>query len=187
VRLSARPRLAIALAAGALVVLAVIVLAAGSGGGDDPAPAPLPPPPRAERTLSAPRAGITMRVPAGWTARRAGGGLTMRSADRSVALAVVRPRGATSSARVLREAARDLRRRYRVRSARPAPARRLAGLPAIGLVLDARIRSRPVRSLVSAAQGRRRAWLAEVFASARAPAARLAEGQVALNSLRLRG
>lgn len=111
----------------------------------------------------------------------------MRSPDRASALAVVAPPRALGNARLLRSAAKDLRRRYRVERAGPGDGKRLAGLPTVSVVVTARSRRTRVRVLLAAVQGRRRAWLVEVFASAGAPAARLAEAQVALNSLRLRG
>jgi len=111
----------------------------------------------------------------------------MRSPDSAMAIAVVAPPQAPGNARLLRSAASELRRRYRVERAGPGDGRKLAGLPTSSIVVTARSRRTRLRVLVAAVQGRRRAWLVEVFFSAGAPTARLAEGQVALNSLRLRG
>ncbi len=111
----------------------------------------------------------------------------MRAPDRSMGIAVVAPPRAVGNARLLRSAARELRRRYRVERAGPGPERELAGRPTASIVVIARSRRTRLNVLAAAVQGRRRAWLVEVFTSAGAPAARLAEGQVALNSLRLRG
>ena len=172
-----------------LVGAAAVALVSGSEGGAGREPGAPPPPPRAGRTASVPAVGISARPPLGWSASRSSRALTMRSPGRAMAIAVVAPRGATGSARLLRSAASELRRRYRVERAGPGDGQKLAGLPTSSIVVTARSRRTRVRLrvLVAAVQGRRRAWLVEVFFSAGAPTARLAEGQVALNSLRLRG
>ncbi len=111
----------------------------------------------------------------------------MRAPDRSVGIAVVAPPRAVGNARLLKSAASEVERRYRVERVAPGDGRRLARRPTASIVVTARSRRTRLRVLVSSVQGRRRAWLVQVFAAVGVPAARLAEGQVALNSLRLRG
>jgi len=115
--------------------------------------------------------------------------LVFRSRDRSAVLSIFSPsRAPRGAAAVLQAGLREIRSSYTDIEARPGDGRRVAGLPTSAVVISARNRRGvPVRILVAAAQGRRRAWLVQVFTAAEGSTARLVEAQVALGSLMLEG
>lgn len=172
-----------------LVAIGVAALAGGKSDEDsDAAQAPLPPPPRAGEEVVYEEIGVRVNRPPGWTVSRGGRTLAFRSLDRTAALSISSPPGRRSSAQVLRSALREIRDSYTDVTARPSDGRRVSGLPTSGVVVSARNRRGvPVRILVAAAQGRRRAWLVQVAAASDGSTARLVEAQVALGSLTLRG
>jgi len=125
--------------------------------------------------------------PPGWRASRVGRSLRLRSPDRSALLAVASPRGTRSSARVLRQALRGLQKTYRDVKVSAGPQRQVAGLPtASAVVRTANKSGAKLRVLVAAPQGRRRAWVVELFAVEGAGQG-LVDARAALDSLRLRG
>ena len=174
-----------------LVLLAVLVVRV-LGGGDDEAEVadttPFAPAPQTRGMLRHKAIGATIRAPRRWRHTRAGRSLALRSPDGSVLVSVSLPRGTDRSAAVLQTGVGAIRRQYRQVEVVGNVRRRVAGLPA-NSVVTAATNSRGVRLriLTSAAQGRRRAWLVQVFAATRAKTTRVAEAQVALGSLRLRG
>ena len=176
---------AVTLAVVLLVVLGVRVL----GGGEDEAAdtTPLPPAPQTSGVLRHKAIGATIRPPRRWRHRRAGRSLTLRSPDGTVLVSVSLPRGTDRSAAVLEAGVGAIRRQYRQVEVFGSVRRRVADLPANSVVTGAtNSRGVRLRILTSAPQGRRRAWLVQVFAAARAKEARVAQAQVALGSLRLR-
>lgn len=178
-----------AIAAGALVVLVAVaaLFAGGDGdGGDARDAAPLPAPELA-RSFTDPRLGLSVRRPADWTARKRRGVVRLASPRRGVIVAISAPARRRYARRLLNEAVDAVR--DSLRGAREVGEMRtatLAGLPARTRVVRGRnARGEPVRVLVSTLRGRRRAYLVEVFAAESASAARLAEAQAVLGSLRL--
>jgi hypothetical protein len=184
-----RTRRAAAIGAATLLVLAAVALAArGCGGEGGPAQGDLAVPAAGELTR-APAIGVALRGPDGWGKQRGRRSLRFRSPDRSTLLSVSLPPRARRSAALLRDARAALKRGYRdVRLGRSA-GRTLAGLPAVSAAASATTGSGDrVQILLAAVQGRRRAWLVQVFsAPGRQAGRRLVEAQVALGTIRLRG
>ena len=150
----------------------------------------LPAPPRGGAEATYKEIGVKLSGPPGWSLSRGGRALVFRSRDRAAVLSISSPprESTTTAVNVLQSALRAIRRSYTDVSARPGDGRRVAGLPTSGVVVSARNRrGARVRALVTAAQGRRRAWVVQVFATAGSSTARLVEAQVALESLRLDG
>lgn len=150
----------------------------------------LPAPPRGGAEATYKEIGVKLSGPPGWSLSRGGRALVFRSRDRAAVLSIYSPprESTTTAVTVLQSALRAIRRSYTDVSARPGDGRRVAGLPTSGVVVSARNRrGARVRALVTAAQGRRRAWVVQVFATAGSSTARLVEAQVALESLRLDG
>lgn len=177
--------------------IAVVVLLAGVGIGgltggesdpDPPAP-PMPAAPRGGAQVALEQIGAALKRPPGWSLSRGARELVFRSRDRAAVLSISSPpQGPSTAAALLKSALRAIRRSYSDVTARPGDGRRVAGLPTSGVVVSARNRRGVrVRVLVAAAQGRRRAWLVQVFATGGSSTARLVEAQVALRSLRLEG
>ena len=103
-------------------------------------------------------------------------------------MAVSAPPHARRAARLLRTALGAIRRHYQDVEVSGTARLRLDGRPARSRILRARNpRGTTLRVLVAAAQGRRRAWLVEVFSAEPPSPRRLLETQVALRSLRLSG
>jgi hypothetical protein len=131
--------------------------------------------------------GARIRMPRGWLRERHRRAIVLRSPDSTTIMSISEPPGADSSRAVLGAAVDAIRRGYRrVRVRRIGG--KVAGLPAVNRVVSA-TNKRGIRLniLVSAAQGRRRAWLIEVFSGPGARGERLPEAQVSLGTLRLRG
>lgn len=165
------------------------VLAGGGEGDREPAALPLPAAPQGGAEVALEQIGVTLRRPPGWSLSRGGRELVFRSRDRAAVLSISSPPQAPSTAAaLLKSALRAIGRSYSDVTARPGDGRRVAGLPTSGVVVSARNRRGVrLRVLVAAVQGRRRAWLVQVFATGGSSTARLVEAQVALQSLRLEG
>jgi hypothetical protein len=186
------------IAVGGLLLLIVIGLVVGLSGGDDEAeqaardralgpPRGTPAPPRAARGRRVRSAmGAAISRPRRWRAGASRTRIELRSPGRTALLLVQSTAADVSGRAVLRAALVGVRRGYRDVRVVSTEDARVAGRPATSLVVDARNRrGTHLRILVSAVQGRRRAWLVEVFAAAGTRA--LVDAQLALNSLRLSG
>lgn len=174
------------------VVLVLVVVGAISIGGDedegDADTSPLPAPPRAGEVIRQPAIGATIRKPRRWSHSRADRSITLRGPDRTVIMSVSLPPGADRSAAVLQSGVAELRRQYRGVRVVGADRRRVGGLPTNSVVTAAtNARGTKLRILTSAPQGRRRAWLVQIFSAAGTKPRRLAEAQVAIGTLRLTG
>ena len=175
------------------VVLVLVLVGAISIGGDEDEgdvadTSPLPLPPRAGGVIRQPAIGATIRKPRRWSHSRDGRSLTLRGPDRTVIMSVSLPPGADRSAAVLQSGVAELRRQYRGVRVVAADRRRVAGLPTNSVVTAAtNARGTKLRILTSAPQGRRRAWLVQIFSAAGTKPRRLAEAQVAIGTLRLTG
>lgn len=184
--LSGRDRLLIGLfvLANVAVVLGVVFL---RGSDDKDSKDKTPPIPRAGRLVVNRAIGARIHRPRGWTAKRADRAITLRSPDSTTIMSISQPPGATSNRAVLSSAVSVIEQSYRSVKARPIRGK-VAGHPTVSRVVSA-TNKRGVRLniLVSAPQGRNRAWLVEVFSGPGARAKRLPEAQVALGTLRLRG
>lgn len=131
--------------------------------------------------------GARIRKPRGWKERNGGRSIVLRSPDSTTIMSISQPPGGVRSGAVLRSAVGVIGSGYRKVSSRGLRGK-VAGLPTVSRVLSAtNAKGVRLRILVSAPQGRRRAWLVQVFAGPGAEAKRLPEAQVALGTLRLRG
>jgi hypothetical protein len=163
-----------------------------SSGDEEPAPetsgqAAIPPPRTADR-LVARRAGISIEKPRGWMGRHTRRTVRLRSSDGTTLVVVSAPPGARLSRRLLRTAVAVFRRRYENVRVGGTASRRLGGYPALGRLLSARNRRGVhLQTMLAAVQGRRRAWLVQVFTAEGSPPSQVLESQVALRSLRLSG
>jgi hypothetical protein len=103
-------------------------------------------------------------------------------------MVVSAPPDAHRGARLLRAAVGVISRHYEDVEISGGEGGRFGGRPSRSRVLRARNRrGTRLRVLVAAAQGRRRAWLIEVFSAEPPRPRRLLETQAALSSLRLSG
>jgi hypothetical protein len=174
-----------------IAVLAVVMLT-GSDGDDDSktdSSASQPPAPRSGPVVVNRAIGARIRKPKGWQATRPGRSINLRSPDGTTLMSVSQPPGGTRSSDVLRTAVAAIRQQYRRVSARPLGGRgRISGLPTRSVVVSAtNKKGTRLTILVSAPQGRARAWLVQVFSGPGARAKRLPEAQVSLGTLLLRG
>jgi len=126
-------------------------------------------------------------VPQGWKTARKEGVLTLRSRDGSVQVGIASPGPADGSAAVFKQAIGALRDGYESVEVTPAPQQELGGLTARSVAVRARSDNVDLRVLAAVAKGKERAYLVEVFTSTTASPKAVAEAQVLLNSLRLRG
>lgn len=179
-------------AAALAVVLALGIIGTIATGGDDDEvdadTSPLAASPRPGRLVEHSAIGARIRKPRRWTHRREGRSITLRSPDGTVIMSVSLPPGTDRSAAVLDTGVAAIREQYsRVRVV-GADTRRVANLPAQSVVTSAtNSRGTQLRVLTSAAQGRTRAWLVQIFSAAGTKERRLAEAQVAIGTLRLTG
>ncbi len=187
-------RAALMAVVGLLVAIPVtrIVRGAGdddAGGGDSPplAAAELP---EVGETRFDRKLGVALRLPAGWKRSTEKGAVSFRSEDGSVLIAISAPGPAEDSKEIHRAAVEAIERKYRAVevSTRDGEAR-LGKRPAELAAISARQPKdrAPLRILVVAARGEKRAYLVEVFAAGENPNAALVEAQVLLNHLRIEG
>ena len=170
-----------------IVVLGVVLLARSDDGDEADATRPVPPPPRAGRAVENRAIGARIRKPRGWVHRRVGNALNLRSPDSTTIVSISLPPGATNNTDVLRSAQSEIRRQYRRVKVARQPGR-VAGLPTVSVVISAVNRKgTPLNIFVSAAQGRNRAWLVQIFSAPGARSKRLPEAQVSIGTLRLSG
>ena len=166
------------------VILGVVLL---RGSDDDDSKDSAPKAPRAGRVVANHAIGARIRKPRGWAAKRGDRSITLRSPDSTTIMSISQPPGGVTNRAVLRDAVTVIEQSYRGVKARPLRGK-VAGHRTVSRVVSA-TNKRGVRLniLVSAPQGRKRAWLVEVFSGPGARAKRLPEAQVALGTLRLRG
>jgi hypothetical protein len=136
------------------------------------------------------RLGVALRVPRGWERGRKAGAATYESRDGTVLVAVSAPGPARDAGRIHRTALDAARSEYRaVEVLARSDNRRVGGRPATVTALGARNprTGAPLRLLVATAEGRRRAYLTEVFAGGREPGEAVLEAQALLDNLALEG
>jgi len=173
--------------ANVVVVLGVVLLAKSDDGEGGPPDSTGPKLPRAGLAVENRAIGARIRKPKGWMHTRADRSLILRSPDSTTILSVSLPPGATNSAGVLRSAQATIRREYRRVKVALQPGR-VADLPTVSVVVSAVNRKGTLLNIfVSAAQGRDRAWLVQVFSAPGARGKRLPEAQRAIGTLRLSG
>ena len=168
------------------VILAVVLLRS-SGDDGDSKKRDAQSGPRARRVVVNRAIGARIRKPRGWSVKRGERAITLRSPDSTTIMSISQPPGAVSSRDLVSSAVAAIRQDYRRVSTRRL-AGKVAGLPTVSRVVSATNKRRVrLNILVSAPQGRGRAWLVEVFSGPGARVKRLPEAQVALGTLRLRG
>lgn len=188
--LRGRDRLLIAavVLANAVVVVAVLTLTGSDdedpGGRAETTP---PPAPAAGPAVANPAIGARLRKPKGWTDERSANSLILRSPDATTLVSISLPPGVTTASSVLRSARAAIAEEYRDTTFKRQPGE-VAGLPTVSLAASAVNRKgTPLNIFVSAAQGRERAWLVEIFSAPGARSRRLPEAQVAIGTLQLSG
>jgi hypothetical protein len=128
------------------------------------------------------------RVPVGWNATQEQSILKLRSPDRSTEVAISAPAARGQVDPVLDSLLSEIKARYRGVSVAPGTGKEVGGLKAKGAVVAARTGDgTALRMLVAVASGKAHTYLVQVVTARDAPAQRLAEAQLALNALRLRG
>lgn len=138
-------------------------------------------------SLGARSLGVTVRHPRNWTAVRKNGAVRLERKDKTAALSISAPGSAKESRRLLEEGVGSVSSRYKRVKKLGTDGRRLGGLPAESTALSAvNRRGTPLRILVGVAEGRRKAYLVNLFTARDRSSARLLEAQVILNSLRLK-
>jgi hypothetical protein len=180
------------LAAAALIALVVvgIVIAGGGSGGSDSKTTPVAPlPETAGPRIENHAIGATIARPRRWTARTARNAIELRDPDGATAVSVSLPPRTDRSAAVLRAAVEGVRANYNDVRVRPGPAKEVGGRPAVSAVVSAKTRGgASINVLLSAVQGRSRAWLVQVVSGRDRRGGRgLVEAQLALGTLALRG
>jgi hypothetical protein len=184
----------VALMAAVGLLVAVPVTFAVRGGGDDDEEAPAPPaveePAVGELEFDR-KLGVELRLPEGWRRKdEKGGVVSFRSQDGTTLVAVSAPGPAKDYESIAGAAIDSIESEYRKAEVKDRiNDLELGGLPAKTAAIAAvNPESRdPVRILVSAAKGEKRAYLVEVFAAGKDPNAALVEAQALLNNLRLEG
>jgi hypothetical protein len=170
------------MAAASFVVAVPATLLIRSGGEDEPAPgAPEPTEHVRERAL-----GVLAALPAGWRQRKRQGVLRLRNQERTVGMTVSAPGPADDADEIFDTAREVIREEYRRVETRRRFRARLGGRPARAAVFSALDAEHGTPLIIDAmvAEGRRRAYLVEVFTDARGGAAARAEGQAVLRFLR---
>jgi hypothetical protein len=128
------------------------------------------------------------RVPVGWSATQEQSVLKLRSRDRSAEIAISAPAARGQVDPVLATLVREIESRYQGVSVAPGAGKQVGGLDAKGAVVSAHgDDGTALRMLVAVASGKAHTYLVQVLTARDAPTRRLAEAQLALNTLRLRG
>jgi hypothetical protein len=175
--------------AAALIGGLVLLVAGGGGDGGDSAPA------SSNRitelqdkllkhTVVNTQDGISVRRPANWADDKVHGVITLRSADRCVAINLSAPAGAGSAARLRRDSLRALRAGFKKVRVGPGGRAQLGGVPTTSSTLqltDDAGHSR--RVLLSVGKGENHAYLTEVVLGNPACADDLRIAQVILTSI----
>jgi hypothetical protein len=130
----------------------------------------------------------SIRLPSGWSATQEQSVLKLRSRDRSAEIAISAPASQGQADPVLASLLREIEVRYQGVSVAPGAGKEVGGLDAKGAVVSAHTGDgTALRMLVAVASGKAHTYLVQVLTARGAPTRRLAEAQVALNTLRLRG
>jgi hypothetical protein len=172
-----------------LVVVGVVIAGDGSKGEPDAGTAPTAAAPQTSGRRVENRAiGASIARPTRWTVRN-GKAIELRDPDGATAVSVSSPARTDRSAAVLRAAVEGVRADYEDVQVTAGPAKRVGGQPAVSAVVNATDPGGTrINVLLSAAQGRRRAWLVQVVSGPDRRGGRgLVEAQVALGTLVLRG
>jgi hypothetical protein len=169
-----------------LVAIPVTILI--RGGGDEESAAPTLAAPALNPGVKSRALDVSYQVPEGWKESKKAKAIQLRSNDRSVLIAIASPAPASKSGPLLDDTLASIRSGYRDVRIQPGSGRQVGGLDAKGAVVAAKTRDgNELRIVVAVAEGKKRAYLVEVFTAVSADPERLREAQVALNSVRLEG
>jgi hypothetical protein len=174
-------------AAGAAVpaaVIVVLIIATSGGGKSTRSQNPLLP--ALVSTFSDRAAGISGRLPGGWTATDKRQIVRLESQDRSAIVALAAFPGAKRAPTLLASAVVTVRQKFPDVKIRSAPGTRLAGLPARSAVLTGHNQQKvPIRILLAAARGKTHAYVMDVFTAQGTPGAVFVQIQQIITNLRL--
>ena len=177
-------------AVGLLVAIPVTLIVRGGDDDNEPAPTADPVVPAVGQVRFDRELGVELRLPAGWKRSKEKGAVSFRSGDGSVLVAISAPGPDEDAKAIHRAAVEAIESKYRAAEvvSRDETAK-LGNRPADVTAISARQPQdrAPVRILVVTANGKNRAYLAEVFAAGEDPSAALVEAQVLLNNLRIKG
>jgi hypothetical protein len=173
-----------AMALGAILVIAAIIggLVLLGGGDDEDGVGEAE---ELQTSLVDPETGIAARWPPDWTKLEKEGKFAFQSPDKTVLVAVSAPAPASEAASVRKAVIAATAETYRNPTIGRGGDRRFGGLESAGAVISGRGPKGPSSTLVAVAPGRTKAYLLEVYSSARASAESLAGAQMVLNSLEL--
>ena len=173
------------MAMGAILVIAAIiggVVLLGGGGEDGSEDEDAV---ETQTSLIDPATGIGVHWPEDWTKLEKQGKFAFQSPDRTVLVAISAPGAASQAAQVRRDVIAATAERYRNPTIARGSDRKFGGLESAGAVISGRGPQGPSRTLVAVAPGETKAYVLEVYSSARASAEALAGAQLILNSLDL--
>jgi hypothetical protein len=182
-----RRRVVLMAIVGLVIAIPITLVIRGSDDEAEPASSTVAENPPLNPEVSDHRLDADYSVPKRWRLNRKASALTLSSPDKTVRIGISAPGPAEDAGQVLDEAVISLRASYESVEVSPGSGRRVGGLPAKGAVVSARGDNVNLRILVAAMEGEKRAYLVEVFTAASAPASSVAEAQLFLDSLRLRG
>ena len=170
-----------------VVAIPLTILIRNGGGGSEsstPAPAAVKLHPKAVKDVDL---GLSVRVPVGWAFSRRQGTVILASQDHTARLVFGAPAVEGQRDAVLSAVLDGIRRHYKgVKIRRDKGTEKLGGIPMANAVVATRTDSGTAIGIhVAAGTGKHHTYLVESTTGANAPALRLAEGQAALNTLRL--
>jgi hypothetical protein len=181
-----RRRVLLMFIVGLAVAIPVTLLLRGDD--DEPAPATTSVVPALNPGVNDKGLDAHYQVPKGWKESRQGGAIKLQSRDKTTLIAIAAPAAASQSEQVLDDAIAGVKSGYRDVDIHPGSGKKVGGLKAKGAVATAKTPDGgALRILIAVAKGKRHTYLVEVFTAANANPQRLAEAQVALNSLQLQG
>ena len=133
--------------------------------------------------------GLSIRVPVGWAASQKEGTVVLTSDDHAARLVFGSPAVEGQRAAVMDAVLGGIRGHYKsVTIKRGSATQKIGGIPMEDAVVSARTDSgTPIGIHVAAGSGRHHTYLIESTTGANAPAIRLAQGQAALQTLKLSG
>ena len=175
----------------ALIVAIPVTVAVRGSDDDGEAPAPVTDPPEVGNIEFDRKLGVELRLPEGWKRKEEkGGAVSYRSRDGSVLIAISAPGPANDYEEIAGAAIDSIEGEYRkVEVVDRIKNRKLGGARAVTAAISAVNPENgvPLRILLSAAKGEKRAYLVEVFAAGEDPSNSLVEAQALLNNLKLTG